>query len=457
MIKKQNLESLLRKIKPLKKIKDYADKANKKVYLVGGMLRDILLGFEICDIDIAISGKGQDFAKVLGSYFRLKKGLDEFRVTSEDVDIDVLGLGSTEILEDLGRRDFTINAMAYNLLDKRFIDPFNGVKDLENGIIKTMGRKNIVEDSCRILRGLRFRAYLGFEIEKNTEDLFKEYAGKLSEVAPERIHFELTALFNADKAHLAVFPEIFDKIFPGFLKMKEIKGGKISENLLEHSILTLEKMENLSKDFSLFGNHKKKIEAYYSENKIALKIAALLHDIKKPDAMEVNGDEVHFYGHDKMASDWFKKIGKEWKFSVDERNYISKLILHHMWIHLLSAQQEITERAKRRLCFELGPDVIGLALLSVADQTATSGVIDPHLTGVCKDIIGYYFSMKDEVEKPLLKGRDLIENFDLSPGPLFGEILSKVQMAYEEGKIKTKEEALEFVKKNIKGLDIKEV
>ncbi len=456
MIKRQNLESLLKKIKPLKKIKEYAEKANKKVYLVGGMLRDLLLGFEICDIDIAISGKGQDFAKVLGNYFRLKKGLDEFRVTSEDVSIDVLGLGSTEILEDLGRRDFTINAMAYNLLDKRFIDPFNGVKDLENGIIRTMGRKNIVEDSCRILRGLRFRAYLGFEIEENTTNLFNEYSDKLRTIAPERIHFELTSLFRADKAHLAVVPEIFDKIFPGFLRMKEIKGGKISENLLEHSILTLEKMDTLFKDFSIFGAHKKKIETYYSENKMGLKMAALLHDIKKPDAMEVNGDEVHFYGHDKMASDWFKKIGKELKFSTGERNYISKLILHHMWIHLLAAQQEITEKAKRRLCFELGPDIIGLALLSSTDQAATTGTIDPHLTDVCKDIIGYYFSMKDEVEEPLLMGRDLIENFNLKPSPVFGEILSKVQMAYEEGRIKTKQEALEFVKKNIKGLDIKE-
>ena len=449
MIKKQSLESLLKKIKPLRKIKKYAEKANKKVYLVGGMLRDILLGFEICDIDIAISGKGQDFAKILGKYFRLKKGLNEFRVTSEDVGIDVLGLGSTEIFDDLGRRDFTINAMAYNLLDKRFIDPFNGVKDLENGIIRTMGRKNIVEDSCRILRGLRFRAHLGFEIEESTMVLFKEYANKLFEVAPERIHFELIALFQADKAHLAIVPEIFDKIFPGFLKMKEIRGGKISDNLMEHAILTLEKMETLSKDFSLFGSHKKKIEAYYSENKAGLKIAALLHDIKKPEAMQIDGSEVHFYGHDKMASDWFKKIGKEWKFSTDEKNYISKLILHHMWIHLLAAQQEITEKAKRRLCFQLGSDVIGLSLLASADQAATTGTIDPHLTEVCQEIISYYFSMKNEVEKPLLKGRDLIESFNLNPGPVFGEILSQVQMAYEEGKIKTKKEALELAKKYI--------
>ena len=447
MIKKQNFESLLRKIKPLKKIKEYADKANKKVYLVGGMLRDLLLGFEIDDIDIAISGKGKDFAKALGKYFRLKKDLNEFRVTGGELNIDVLGLGATEILEDLGRRDFTINAMAYNLLDKRFIDPFNGVKDLENGIIRAVSRRSIVEDSCRILRGLRFRAYLGFEIEEKTAGLFKEYADKLSTVAPERIHFELMALFNADKTHLAIVPEIFDKIFPGFLKMKEIKGGKITENLMDHSILTLEKMHSLSEKFSVFGPHRKKIETYYSENKMCLKIAALLHDIKKPDAMEINGDEVHFYGHDKMASDWFKKIGKELKFSTDERKYISKLILHHMWIHLLAAQQEITERAKRRICFELGPDVMGLCLLASADQAATTGEIDPHLTGVCRDIIGYYFSMKDEVEEPLLKGRDLIENFDLKPGPLFGKILSKVQMGYEEGQIKTKEEALKFVKK----------
>ena len=454
MIRKQNLEGLLRKIKPLKKIKEYAEKANKKVYIVGGMLRDLLLGLEINDIDIAITGKGKEFAQALGKSFRLKKDLNEFRVTNGDMNIDVLGLGSTEILEDLGRRDFTINAMAYNLLDKRFIDPYNGVKDLENGIIRTMGRKNIVEDSCRILRGLRFRASFGFEIEESTANLFEEYSDKLSTIAPERIHFELTSLFKADSTHLAIVPEIFDKIFPGFLKMKKIKG-KITEDLLEHSILTLEKVNTLSKDFSIFGVQKKKVEAYYSENKTGLKIAALLHDIKKPDAKKTEGDEVHFYGHDKMGSDWFKGIGKELKFSADERNYISKLILHHMWIHLLAAQQEITEKAKRRLCFELGADVIGLALLSSADQIATTGVIDPHLTEVCKEIIGYYFSMKDEVEEPLLKGRDLIKNFNLNPGPNFGEILSKVQMAYEEGQIKTKQEALEFVKKYIKGLDIK--
>jgi len=456
MIKKQNLESILRKIKPLTKIKEYANKANKKVYLVGGMLRDLLLGLEINDIDIAISGKGKEFAQALGKSFRLKKDLNEFRVTNGDMNIDVLGLGSTEILEDLGRRDFTINAMAYNLLDKRFIDPFNGVKDLEKGIIRAMGRKNIVEDSCRILRGLRFRASFGFKIEEKTADLFMEYAEKLTSVAPERIQFELLSIFKAENSHLAIVPEVFDKIFPGFLKMKEIKGGKITEDLMGHSILTLEEIGSLSKDFSVFGVYKKKVEAYYSENKTGLKLAALLHDIKKPDAKKIEGDKVHFYGHDKMASDWFKKIGKKLKFSSKERNYITKLIMYHMWIHLLAAQEEITERAKRRLCFELGSDIIGLALFSVADQIATTGEKDPHLIEVCKQIIAYYFSMKDEVEEPLLMGHDLIEHLNLTPGPIFGEILSKVQMAYEEGEIKTKEEAIKFVKTRIKGLDIKE-
>jgi len=454
MIKKQNMENVLRQIKPLAKIKEYAKKANKKVYLVGGMLRDLLLGITINDIDIAISGNGKEFARALGKSFRLKEGLNEFRVVDDNMNIDILGLGSTEILEDLERRDFTINAMAYNLLDKRFIDPFNGVKDLEKGIIRAMGRKNIVEDSCRILRGLRFRAIFGFKIEEKTADLFMEYADKLSSIAPERIHLELISIFEAANSHLAVIPEVFDVIFPGFLKMKEIKGGKITENLMAHSILTLEKMDSLSRDLRVFRAHKKRIEAYYAENKAKLKLAALLHDIKKPVTKEVTENTVHFYGHDKMGSDWFREIGKKLKFSSKERDYIGTIIKHHMRIHLLANQEEITERAKRRLCFELGNDVMGLALFSLADQIATIGTEDSHLLEVCNQIISYYFSMKDVVEKPLLKGRDLIKHFNLTPGPGFGEILGKVQMAYEEGEITTKEEALAFVKENIGGLDI---
>jgi len=456
MIKKQNMENVLRQIKPLAKIKEYAKKANKKVYLVGGMLRDLLLGITINDIDIAISGNGKEFARALGKSFRLKEGLNEFRVVDDNMNIDILGLGSTEILEDLERRDFTINAMAYNLLDKRFIDPFNGVKDLEKGIIRAMGRKNIVEDSCRILRGLRFRAIFGFKIEEKTADLFVEYANKLSSIAPERIRLELISIFEAANSHLAVIPEVFDVIFPGFLKMKEIKGGKITENLMAHSILTLEKMDSLSRDLKVFGAHKKRVEAYYAENKAKLKLAALLHDIKKPETKEVTENTVHFYGHDKMGSDWFGKIGKKLKFSSKERGYIVSIIKHHMRIHLLANQEEITERAKRRLCFELGNDVMGLALFSLADQIATIGTEDSHLLEVCNQIISYYFSMKDEVEKPLLKGRDLIKHFNLAPGPIFGDILGKVQMAYEEGEITTKEEALAFVKDNIRGLDITE-
>jgi poly(A) polymerase len=456
MIKKQNLENVLRKIKPLLKVKEYAEKANKKVYLVGGMLRDLLLGLEINDIDIAISGKGKEFARALGKSFRLKKGLNEFRVVNENMNIDILGLGSTEIIEDLERRDFTINAMAYNLLDKRFIDPFNGVKDLEKGIIRAMGRKNIVEDSCRILRGLRFRAAFGFEIEEETLNLFVEYAEKLSTIAPERIHLELLAMFDADQSHLAVIPEVFDKIFPGFLKMKEIKGGKITEDLMAHSILALEKIDSISRDLSVFKANKKGIEAYYEEHKAKLKIATLLHDIKKPETKEEIEGQVHFYGHDEKGAKWFDTTGKQLMFSSKERAYISTIIKHHMRIHLLANQEHITERAKRRLCFQLGSDVMGLSLFSLADQMATIGDEDVHLLEICKEIINYYFSMKNEVEEPLLKGRDLIKHFNITPGPVFGEILSKVQMAYEEGEIKTKEEALAFVKENIIGLDITE-
>lgn len=457
MIKKQNLEKTLKGIKVLKEIKDIADKANKQVYLVGGVLRDILLGRKLGDIDIAISGKGEDFARALGKYFPLKEEIDEYRVIKEDREIDVLGLGTTEILEDLRRRDFTINAMAYNLLDKRFIDPFNGVNDLEKGTVRAVSRKNIAEDKCRILRGLRFRSTFGFDIEEGTLDFFKEYASGIMEVAAERIHAELVEIFSEKNSHLAVMPVVFDGIFPGFLKMEEISGGKITDNLLQHSIRTLKEMEYYLNKTDIFTDYSSEVGEYIEEKRVGLKIASLLHDIKKPETMEVKGNEVHFYGHDKMAADWFEERGKELRFSGEERDYISDMINNHMWIHLLAAQDEITERAKRRMVFKMEEDVIGLAFVSLADQKASTGEKDSHLLGVCNEIIRYYFEKQQEVEKPILQGRHLIEHFGLEPGPLFGEILDKVHLAYEEGEIRTTEEALDYVEKEIlPGLDIEE-
>ncbi len=454
MLKKRSLESVLRRLKPLNKIREYAVRAEKQVYLVGGIIRDILLDKEIKDIDIAVSGKGEDFARALGKSFHLKKDIDEYRVIMNDFTVDVIGLGTIEILDDLSRRDYTINAMAYNLLDKRFIDPFNGVKDLENGILKAIGRKNIVDDKIRVLRALRFKASFGFDIESETLDLLKEYAIGLEETASERIHNELILIFNQDNSYLAIVPEIFDIIFPGFMKMKNIKGGKVTKDLLEHSILTLKILDEIIKDFSMFEKYKRKVKNYLLNKKVGLKIASLLHDIKKPDTIEVKGNEVHFYGHDKFASEWIEKRLKELKFSYSERSFISLLVENHMWIHLLAAQKDVTERAKRRMIFRLGEDVIGLSLLTVADQIASDGEEDNNLINICDDIVKYYFDTKVEVEKPLLNGKDLIENFDIKPGPIFGRILSRVQNAYEEGEIRTKEEALQFVKEDIlKGLD----
>ncbi|MCK4528976.1 CCA tRNA nucleotidyltransferase [candidate division WOR-3 bacterium] len=447
MIKKRSLESSIRKLKPIGKIREYAERAHKQVYLVGGVLRDILLGREVKDVDIAVTGKGEDFTRAIGSYFPLKRDMDEFRVKINGIDVDVLGLGTTEILVDLERRDFTFNAMAYNLMDKRFIDPFNGVKDLEGGIIRALGRKNIVEDPIRIIRGLRFRSYFDFAIEEETMNLFKEYAYRLPESAPERIHMELISIFKGDNSHQAIVPEIFDEIFPGFLHMREIEGGKVTDNLLDHSILTLKMLNDILKDPLLFRQYKRKIEDYLRRKSVGLRLAALLHDIKKPETMELKGDEVHFYGHDRMGGEWFDERGRELKFSYSERDFISQLIKNHMWIHLLAAQKEVTERAMRRMAFRMGEDVIGLSVVTIADQMASTGERDEHLIGICDGIIKYYFDSKKDVERPLLQGRDLINHFDLEPGPIFGRILTQVQNAFEEGEIRTKEEALQYTKK----------
>ena len=135
---------------PVNRIRELARKLSKDVYLVGGSIRDLLMGKSPKDIDIVVGGEGEKFARAMGFSFSLKKNLDEFRVILDDYTIDVLGLGEKPIEEDLKRRDFTINSMAIDLITNKFFDPMNGIKDLEAGIIRMNKESNMLDDPIRI-------------------------------------------------------------------------------------------------------------------------------------------------------------------------------------------------------------------------------------------------------------------------------------------------------------------
>jgi len=424
---------------------------NEDVFLVGGSIRDFLIGRRVSDVDIAVSGSGKLFASKIGRCFKLKEEFDEWRVVLNNYTVDVLGLGDKSIEEDLTRRDFTINAMAYDLTNGKFYDPLKGVEDIQRKIIRVSREKNILDDPLRILRGLRLSVALNFEIERETKFLFVRYAQNLNSSAPERIRQELLLMFSEDNSYRGVLPNVFDIIFPGFIKMEEIGGGRGTNiTLLEHSILTVKKLEELIRNIKPFKKFENKMRPYLENKLPLLKIAALLHDIKKPETISYDDTgSVHFYGHEEKGAEWFRKRGKELKFSKKEIDYISMIIGNHMWIHLLSTQEILTERAKRRIIFRLGEDIMGLILFSFADAEASNGRTTEKVIYTGNEILKYYFHKKKDIRQ-IIMGKDLIKYLGLTPGPYFGEILKMVQTAYEEGDIRTKKEAVELAKRIVK-------
>ena len=430
---------LVRRVIPYKK--------EFSIYIVGGTIRDFLLGKNPVDLDIVVEGDGKAFAEKLGKVIPLKKELDEWRVVFKDGFIDVLGI-DVPIEEDLKRRDFTINSLAYHLNTGRFFDPMNGIKDLENNTLRANSEASIISDPIRILRGLRISSELGLGIEDETMRLFRVHAQKIRNSAGERIHQELVLFFSKDNTGDYIVSEVFDAVFPGFMEMEKIGGGRnTSINLLEHSILSLKFLEKCIQEKSPFEGFWKKIDEYIRNKGYLLKIFTLLHDIKKPETFsEDENGHVHFYGHDELGAQWFYDVGKSLRFSKKEIEYVSRMIKNHMWLHLLSSQPEITERAKRRMIFKLGEDVMGLAIFSYADSMASGGVEVERVVKVGEEVLSYYFTSKREIKR-ILYGRDIIKEFGLEPGPFIGHLLARVQSAYEDGYVKTKEEAIEYVRK----------
>jgi len=445
---KPYLNRRIEKLEPINIIREIAENEGKEVYLVGGSIRDLLMGKTPQDIDIAVQGSGKAFAENIGYSFQLKKTMDEYRVIYNGYNIDVFGLGEKSIEEDLSRRDFTINSMALNILKNTFFDPYNGIKDLEQGILRMVSEKNMQDDPVRILRGIRLASALKFSIEENTIKKFNETAVLMRNTAPERIHQELIIFFSLSNTGNYIYPEIFSAIFPGFKELKRIPQGKKGiVDVLEHSILTVKMIEKIifhHKD-SPFALYWRKISPYIKRNLPLIKLAGLLHDIGKSKTIKVYKGEIHFYGHEDAGVEKFMQYGKDLKFSKDEMHFISKLIKNHMWMHLLAKQERNTERAKRRLIFKLGEDIIGLSLLTWADALASNE--EPNeLDKVIEELFEYYYATKKKI-KQIIMGRDLIKYLKLKPGEEFGKIITQVQAAYEEGVIRTKKEAIRLAKK----------
>jgi poly(A) polymerase len=417
---------------------------DRQIYLVGGTIRDIMMGSEPQDYDFSVSGSGVEFArsvsrKMRGALVVLDEEEDEARVVRDDIVYDFIGLDAGGITADLERRDFTINAMAVDLGTGEFLDPFEGKKDVKRGIIRPTTAQSLIEDPLRILRGFRFALELDFSLHKDFTKLAKNIS--LADTAAERIGYEIIRIASTPHS----FPMILKINQLGILKQLFPEAIKLIEDfdLWDHSLGTYNAVERLiEKGFF------KDLEPEYSQyfvlpNRVALcKLAGLLHDVAKPDTFLIKQGEVHFYGHDTMGAKMVEKIGRRrLRLSRHDTEILKKLVKEHMRLHLLATNPDLTDRAIRRFFRHLEDDWFGAMMIAWADGYATGGKTR-HLEKAFIRMIELYRAdnAKPKVER-LVNGHDLID-LGMTPGPVFKLILQELLDLQLEGKITEKDAAL---------------
>ncbi len=458
------------------------------LFLVGGGVRDLLLGRPLKDVDLACRDAetvALGLARSLDASF-VPLGRDHyppsFRVASRDADqhgtepghsfLDVTEIHGRDIVEDLGRRDFTVNAMALALRDlssvtnpgPSLIDPYGGLGDLRRGLIRQTGPRTIADDPARILRGFRLRAQLGWTIDPATLGEIEKQAPVLAKVPAERLTSELRLILEcpgggrllAEMDRAGVLAVLFPEV-------RDIRGCGQNHfhhlDVFDHSLAALEQCEILLADLNaVFGELEEPILAALEGWRLPLlKLAVLLHDIGKPGtkahrSTRENTERITFYGHDALGATMAESIAARLRLSAAQRKYLAGLIRHHLHVGVL-LRPEAKLKARLRWMRRLGPDLIPAVLLCLADIRATLGPASSLSDHQAQETRGVAL-IREYLEQtrttfsapPLINGHDLLA-LGLPPGPALGRTLKQLQEAQDAGEVTTKKEAVMLAKR----------
>jgi len=470
--------------KALRPVYSFAKARKVKLYLVGGILRDLLLGREKQnpDFDFCLKRGAVSFGRKLTK--KIKAGfviLDKEhgacrlikRIKGKTYTFDFTDFRGKTLADDLLHRDFTINAVALELekafshnkdLQDFLIDPYGGKRDLKGKIIKVVNIKAFTEDPLRILRAFSLACILGFKIDRETLKLARLEKSKLSKVSNERIRDELFKIFDTLSAfdYLVMMDElkILKIIFPEIERMRGVKQGPYHHlDVWKHSLETVKQLEGLIKETK--NNHE--IQGYLNEyisgdrkRRALITLGALLHDIGKPAALRHENGKTKFHGHERIGLRICENIARRLKLSCDEMNSLHKMVLWHLRPGYMADIEELSPRAIFRYFRDTNREAVSILLLSVADQRSTKGRLTTkesriHHEKIVFGLIKEYFRRLKEKKLPrLINGDDLLRKFKLEPSPLIGKILSEVEELQAIGKIKNKSEALRIAARLIK-------
>lgn len=444
-------------------------------YIVGGSVRDLILGQSPTDYDITVFPDPGDFVNMLtasrnGRVVDIgKPGKMITRVILDDVTVDVVSGTGLTIQNDLAQRDFTINAMAFDLATKELIDDVGGLNDLKNKTLRMVSKDAFADDPVRMVRAFRLAAALDFEIESNTLSSIKNNASRINRTAAERIRAELLKMLLSRKSfpHLLKMADtqLLFEIIPELSALKHCEQNTFHQyDVFEHSMKAFQYLESLVGEHSDFmPNHRNFLSPLIRTEKGALlKFAILLHDIGKPKAkIKDDTSRVTFRGHESISADMAVAICNRLRFSTHETDYIKFIIQSHLWplsLYISYQKNGLNQKQVNRFFMKCKENAFDLLMHAIADfkgkNSEDNGRSDQFETFATNIIHSFFMEFKPKTNKPaLITGHDLIHTLGLSPSPIFKTILDKIEEARISNEINTKEEALDLAKKIIENVE----
>ncbi len=479
---------------------------DQEIYLVGGAVRDILLNRLSRDLDFAIPSDGISLARRVANalkadFMTLDSERDTGRVIVTEANgvrtfLDFATYRGNSLEEDLHARDFTINAIAFDLAAQTLIDPLNGASDLRAKVIRACSPTSLSDDPVRILRAVRQAAAFEFKIDLETRKAMKQAASLLPRISPERQRDELFKMLEGPKPDASMRALEILGVFPYLLpELPAMKGVEQStphiHDVWEHTLSVLGHLENILAALApgynadntndLFtglltlriGRFREPFARHFAESlntdrsvKAALFFAALYHDVQKPATKSLDESlRIRFFDHDIKGAEVVEARARVFNLSNDEVERIKLIVKHHMRFHFFTSRleadkQEPSRKAIYRFFRDAGKAGVDLVLLGLADLRGTQGpALSQESWGVALNVarilLENYWEKPHETVRPprLLDGNELMSALGIEPGRVVGQVLEAIREGQATGKVQNREQALALAHEHLKDLE----